>query len=139
MAACLAMGAAPALAQEDYVGQVKKMSGQVEVGRDGKALPAKVGSRLLPGDVVTTGPEGSVGLIFHDDSGSSLGPDSHMNIKDFAFDPARDKLSFWANLKKGTMVYFSGVIAKLRRNRVKIETPTVLMGVRGTRFAVKVE
>jgi hypothetical protein len=130
-----------ALAQADqsFIGQVKKVSGSVELVRGGKQITVKVGQTLLKGDKLITGNDGSVGMIFSDDSGLSMGTDSQMTLKDYAFDPARDKLSFWIKLKRGTMVYFSGIIAKIRKNQVNVETPTAVMGVRGTRFAVKVE
>ena len=37
------------------------------------------------------------------------------------------------------MVYSTGLIAKLDRKSVRIETPNAVCGVRGTQFAIKVD
>jgi hypothetical protein len=50
-----------------------------------------------------------------------------------------EKLSFIAQIKKGTVVYLTGLIAKLNHSAVRFETPTAVCGIRGTHFAIKVE
>jgi hypothetical protein len=42
-------------------------------------------------------------------------------------------------LKKGSAVYNSGKIGKLSPESVKLSTPRATVGVRGTRFIIKVE
>jgi len=39
---------------------------------------------------------------------------------------------------KGTAAYVSGVIVKLSPKAARFETPTATIGIRGTRFLVKV-
>ena len=43
-----------------------------------------------------------------------------------------------AQISRGTMAYLSGLIGKLAPEKVRIETPTATIGIRGTRFALKV-
>ena len=74
-----------------------------------------------------------------DDSVLSLGPKSRVDLTQFSFSPAENKLSFIAKVKRGTMVYLTGLIAKLDRKSVRIETPNAVCGVRGTQFAIKVD
>jgi hypothetical protein len=40
---------------------------------------------------------------------------------------------------KGTVAYISGLIGKLSPESVRVETPTASIGIRGTKFVVKVE
>jgi len=40
---------------------------------------------------------------------------------------------------KGTAVYLSGLISKLAPDSARFETPSASVGIRGTKFAVKVD
>jgi hypothetical protein len=40
---------------------------------------------------------------------------------------------------KGTVAYLSGLISKLSPDSAHLETPTASIGIRGTKFVVKVE
>jgi hypothetical protein len=42
-------------------------------------------------------------------------------------------------LSSGTMAYLSGLIGKLAPESVRFETPVATIGIRGTRFAMKVD
>jgi hypothetical protein len=127
------------LAEETSIGFVNNVSGQAFIGRQQKLIPAKVNEKLLLSDALVTGADGSIGVIMQDDSVLSLGPKSRVNLTQFSFAPAENKLSFIAKVKRGTMVYLTGLIAKLDNKSVRIETPNAVCGVRGTQFAIKVD
>ncbi|HZW37076.1 MAG TPA: FecR family protein, partial [Candidatus Deferrimicrobiaceae bacterium] len=91
------------------------------------------------GDTLGTGRDGSMGVIFRDNSTLSLGPDSSLVIKTFLFSPAEGKLGLWVRISRGTMAYLSGLIGKLAPASARFETPVASIGIRGTRFAVKVD
>jgi len=129
----------PAAAEEAKVGFVKNVSGQASIARQQTSTPAKAGDKLYENDVLNTGRDGSMGLILQDNSVLSLGPNSRLVIKQFLFEPASQKLAFNAQIKKGTLTYLTGLIAKLNRKGVRIETPTAVCGVRGTHLAIKVD
>jgi hypothetical protein len=93
----------------------------------------------LLSDALVTGADGSIGVVMQDDSVLSLGPKSRVDFTQFSFAPAENKLSFIAKVKRGTMVYLTGLIAKLDRKSTRIETPNAVCGVRGTQFAIKVD
>lgn len=128
-----------ALAEEASIGFVKNVSGQAFIGRQQKLIPARVNEKLLLSDALVTGADGSIGVIMQDDSVLSLGPKSRVNLTHFSFVPAKNKLSFIAKVKRGTMVYLTGLMAKLDSKSVRIETPNAVCGVRGTQFAIKVD
>ncbi len=128
-----------ASAEELKVGVVKNVSGQALIERNKVIVPAKVKDKLMENDILVTGRIGSIGIILQDNSVMSIGSNTRLVISKFVFEPAHEKLSFIAQIKKGTVVYLTGLIAKLNRSGIKFETNTVVCGVRGTHFAIKVE
>ncbi len=132
-----ALVALPSLAAE--AGRVKVSKGEVQIERDGKRLPAPVGATIQVRDIVKTGPDGSVGITFQDNSLLSAGPNSELVIERFVFDSTTHKGEFDTALKKGTLAVVSGKIVKQSPEAMRIKTPAAIMGVRGTEFVVKVD
>jgi hypothetical protein len=128
----LAAGAA------DDVGRVKVVKGSVVIERGGARLPAAVGLRLQQGDVIATGRDGSAGITFNDDSLLSVGPDSVLSVDRFAFDSTTHAGRFDTSLRQGTLAAVSGKIARQSPDAMKVRTPSTILGVRGTEFAVRV-
>ncbi len=125
-------------ADTEVIGVVKTVKGSVSLIRDQQTAPASVGVKIRINDAFQTGPDGSVGLILRDDAVLSLGPNSRIVIDQFLFSPAEGKLGLLIRMLRGTAVYISGIIAKLSPGSAKFETPVATIGIRGTRFAVKV-
>ncbi|HXJ82461.1 MAG TPA: FecR domain-containing protein [Candidatus Methylomirabilis sp.] len=121
----------------DSVGQIKVSRGAVHIERGGQRLPAEVGAKLQVSDVVVTGADGSVGILFGDASLLSAGPNSVLAIEKFLFDSTTNQGAFETTLSKGTLSAVSGKIAKQSPDAMKVRTPTVVLGVRGTEFVVR--
>ncbi len=128
----------PSLAWAD-IGQIKTMSGDVRIERDGTTLTASAGDGLQPSDTLVTGPDGQVGVTFVDNTRLSLGPESRMELSQFQFDATTHQGSFLGKMHKGTLSIISGQIAKSGPDAMKVQTPTSVLSVRGTRFLVKVD
>lgn len=128
---------APTMAAE--IGRIKVAKGEVAVEREGSILPASVGMRVHTSDVIKTGRDGSVGITMSDDSLLSAGPDSALLLDRFAFDPTTNQGKFDASLNKGTLSVVSGRIAKQSPDAMTVRTPALILGVRGTTFAVSVD
>ncbi|MCE5283326.1 MAG: hypothetical protein LLG93_14645 [Deltaproteobacteria bacterium] len=139
MGLALFLGANGAGAAGPQVGVVKTVKGEALIEREAKALPAKTGDALMEKDEIVTGRDGSMGVIMKDDSVLSIGPQSRLEFKEFAFEPAEKKLSAIYRFKCGTLVYLSGLIAKLRPEAVRFETRTAVCGIRGTYLAISEE
>jgi len=137
-ALCLLAVAGTAVAGES-IGVVRNVSGDATVTRGEKALPAAPGMKLLVGDTLGTGRDGSLGVILRDDSSLSIGPGSRLVLQSFLFSPSEGKFDLVARITRGTMAYLSGLIGKLAPGKARFETPTATIGIRGTRIAVKVE
>jgi len=128
-----------AQAEGAKAGFIKSVSGKAFIERQKHSVAAKAGASLYEGDVMVTGPDAAMGVIFQDNGVLSLGPNTRVAVEKFAFDPDGQKLSFAAKIGKGTLTYASGLIGKLRPKAVTIETPTAVCGLRGTNIAVKVD
>jgi hypothetical protein len=128
-----------AFAAENPVGIIKTSTGQGNIIRKGSSIEAKSGSELFQHDTLKTGADAAISVVFKDDTMVSVGPKSELLIDEFHFSPAEGKLSFIARLLKGTSVYVSGIIGKLSPQSVRFETPVANIGIRGTKFAVKLE
>jgi hypothetical protein len=87
---------------------------------------------LYESDSLKTGLDGRVGATLTDDTRISLGPDSEARLARFRYAPAEGALAFVFNLIRGAAVYASGQIAKLSPDAVRLETPSAIVGVRGT-------
>ena len=118
------------------IGQIKVSNGQVAVERKGESLPGRVGLRIETSDVIKTGPDGSVGITMSDNSVLSAGPNSILSLDRFEFDPTSNQGRFDAQLQKGSLAVISGRIAKQSPEAMTVRTPSAILGVRGTEFAL---
>ncbi|MBR0566699.1 FecR domain-containing protein [Azoarcus sp. L1K30] len=135
----LLMFAFNAWAQDSpVVGYVKVVTGDATLAREGQSLAVGAGTPLHLGDRLRTASGASVGLTLKDSTLLSIGPDSELVVDAFLFAPASGQLALSARLLHGTLHFISGIIAKLKPEAVNIVTPTATIGVRGTRFVVKV-
>lgn len=126
-------------ASQDTIGIVRNLAGEGTVTRGGEVFPAAVGTKLVVGDTLMTGSNGSMGVILRDNSTLSIGPKSSLVVRNFLFSPAEGKLGLVVRLSRGTMAYLSGLIGKLAPESARFETPVASIGIRGTRFAVKLD
>lgn len=137
---CLLLTGSLAFASDSAkIGTIKNIQGQCVIKRGAETLPAGVGSALMQNDVLQTGGDSSMGVLLRDDTSLSLGEKSEVVLDEFIFDPANDKLGMLATFTKGTAAVLTGKIAKLDPEAARFRTPLASIGIRGTRFAVKVE
>ena len=120
-------------------GVIKVSKGAASVQRAGQVLPAKPGLKVMQGDTIVTGADGAVGVTFTDNSLVSTGPNSVFSVDKYLFDPTTHAGQFDGTLKKGTLAGISGKMVKAAPESMRIATPSSIMGVRGTEFAVQVE
>ncbi len=130
---CLVMGEGPS------IGKARTGKGDVVVVRVGQTIPLKVGDRLYQKDMIRTGIDSAVGIVFEDNTVLSLGPNSELVIDEYIFAPEKGVLSMVARILKGTASYLSGIIGRQSPESVKFHTPDATIGIRGTQFLVKAE
>jgi hypothetical protein len=120
------------------IGRVKHSVGIATVERGKTRLPPTPGFQLLAGDMLVTGKDGRISLTFIDNTRFSVGPNSRVAISQFDYDRTTQRGAFVTQVNRGSLAVVSGQIAKSGRDAMKVRTPTSLLGVRGTRFVVKV-
>ena len=128
-----------ASAQDSAIGYVKTVQGNATVALSGQSVTAQPGTPVQIGSVLKTDKQGSMGVIFKDNTIMSLGPDTEITIDEYLFAPSQGELKLGASMTKGTLNYVSGLIAKLKPEAITLKTPTGTIGVRGTHFLTKVE
>jgi hypothetical protein len=126
-------------ASDAPVGSVSRLKGTASIVRKNRVSPARIGEKIYTRDVLKTGRDGSLGVIFEDDTSLSIGPQSEIIITEFLFSPAEGKLSIVTRLLRGSAIYLTGIIGRLSPESVRFETPVANIGIRGTKFAVKIE
>ena len=117
-------------------GIVKRSVGSVVLERAGQRQPVQPGMAVQVGDTLRTGADGAAGLTLADDTRLSAGPNSELVISAFAFDPTTQDGQLLVSLWRGAMNLVTGLIGKKSPEQVKVQTRTVVLGVRGTEFIV---
>ncbi len=125
-------------AEIEGIGKVRIVTGEAYLVRADNRMSVKVGAVVQRSDVIETGSGGSIGITFNDNTVFSAGPNSRVSLEEFKFDPVTLKGSFLAKLGRGTISVVSGDIARGSPSAMKIKTPSAILGVRGTRFLVRV-
>lgn len=131
--------AAIANASDESSGSLRNCKGDVVIERNGTVVRAVDGIPVYSKDTVKTAADGSVGIIFKDNSRISLGPNSRLDLKKFVFKPALKQFTMVNKLAKGTASFVSGKMTKLSPDSVVLETPQSVIGVRGTTYNIKVD
>ena len=122
------------------IARIKRAYGDAHVRRGTILLPAVAGQTLLEQDVLETGADGRISLAFIDDTRFSVGPKSRIGLAEFKYDETTHKGGhFLTTVDRGSLAIVSGQIAKEGKDRMRVRTPTSLLGVRGTRFVVQVD
>jgi hypothetical protein len=99
--------------------------------------PLEVDTPIYLGDVMETGPNASVGLIFIDNTTFSLGEEARMVIDDLIYDPDTGVGSMGISVLQGVFVFVTGEIAASGPNAMVVTTPVSVIGIRGTKVAGK--
>lgn len=130
----------PAMAQptDTRVGVVVKVSGVATAVRNGATLALTLGDPILVGDTLETGPDSALGVTLLDNSLFSLGPQSTFELTDFMLDPIAGVFSMGGRITNGSMVITTGEIGEIAPDNVSFETPFGIIGIRGTKLAIRV-
>ena len=120
------------------IGKVIDIVGETEViHADGTRETLAKDMPVYQGDVVETGDEAALKLVFVDESTLSVGDNGRMVLDELVFDPSSLKGSSAVSVLQGLFVFVSGEIAQYNPEQITIRTPVGLIGVRGTAGAVQ--
>tara|TARA_R100000789_G_scaffold97359_1_gene99816 strand:- start:56 stop:508 length:453 start_codon:yes stop_codon:yes gene_type:complete len=125
-------------AEDSHIGIVKEVSGDASIERNGSSLTAETGTKIQNGDKLMTGVDSAMGVTFRDGSLMSMGPDALLEMDELIYEPQQGKVSMIGSFIQGTFAHVSGGIGRLKPEAVSFKTPTATIGIRGTRFVVRV-
>ena len=115
---------------------VKSVEGEVMIRRAEGPVAAIIGQSVFLDDKLQTAAGSSVGIMLNDGTALAIGGASDVVLETFVFNPSDDLLDLVIRVLAGRLIYSSGKIGLARPERVRIETPRLVVGTRGTRFAV---
>lgn len=128
----------PAAAAAEDIAIVKQVQGEVTLKRAGAIREVRQRDKLQAGDILMTGANAQVGVIFHDGSVLSLEEKSFLRVEEFIFQPIENQFIFKLYLQKGTALFESGKIGSLSPENFSFGIPAGTIGIRGTKFLVEV-
>lgn len=119
------------------VARLVRAQGTVTVERDARQVEIAQGAPLYAADRVSTASGSSAVLAFRDDTRVTLNSGTRLALAQYTYEekePQRNGLLF--RLFSGGLRIATGLIAKSSPERVKFQTATATIGVRGTVFDV---
>ena len=123
----------------ESIGRVEATKGNTFITRtDGTKIKAATGVEIFQGDTVETDADGSIGIVFADNTTFSLDEDGEMVIDEMVYDPGSQEGTALFQVASGVFTFASGQIAKTGVDNMQITTPTATIGIRGTSGAVRI-
>src|SRR6267378_388049 len=136
--AALVAATGPVCAQGTEAGRFLSVVGDVRVGREG--APQRVAQRaaeFYEGESITTGAGALAQLRMIDGALMSVRGDTEIKLEKFSYAGEQDRnASFFMSVLKGGLRTITGAIGRQNRERYRITTATVTIGVRGTDFEI---
>lgn len=117
----------------------KKVKGDVTASQSGKTVVVKQSDWLSEKMIVTTGDRSGVTMIFKDNSVLVLGSNSILSLDKYIFQTQENDYKVELSLNKGSVSFESGKIGELSPENFIFKTPEATVGIRGTKFMIKVQ
>lgn len=108
------------------------VKGDVKVIQQNQTITAKVGTKVMPGDTVTTGAESRAKIVMVDRNVINVSPDTKLKIEEYTSDATSKnvKLSLLnGKIRNNVEQKYDNL-----KNKFEVKTPTAVAGVRGTQF-----
>ena len=121
------------------VGEVTLTIGKSKIERSTQEAETQKGGSVQEGDVIRTSDNGHVHIRFIDGARVSVRPNSVFRIHEFKYSPSDPAASVVRlSLDSGEARSISGAAAQAAKERFRLNTPLVAIGVKGTDFVTQV-
>ncbi len=123
----------------ELAGIVERLQGSAQIisGSSQKTLELK--AEVYQGDQITTARDAEILLRMTDGTVFAIRPNTNLIISDYRFDNKNsDSDNLLVKLIKGGFRTVTGAIGKKNPQKVKFNTPTATIGIRGTDFEIAV-
>ncbi|MDR2991776.1 MAG: FecR domain-containing protein [Burkholderiaceae bacterium] len=122
-------------------GTVKTVHGNVTLVRGQTRRAAVEGGAVRQGDLIVAGADSSAAVMLRDGTVVSVGPNSTAELSQYRFEPTTEDGGIALSLLKGSLRVVTGLITRATASenesaKVKVTTPTAVIGVRGTDVVV---
>src|SRR3954451_8513146 len=112
----------------DEVGNVASVQGNVTATRNAVSRRLKLQDPIFKGDLLRTGAAASLGITFDDETTFNLSANANITVDEFVYEEGGKSNSALFKIARGTVSFAD----------MKIETPTSVLGIRGTSGVVEV-
>ena len=135
----LLLAAAVAQAQTPSVGRATRLTGDQISSAQAPGAPVRKlaeGDSLFAGERIRTGAGTVLQIDFTDKSRMTLGPNTEFEVEKYfqAAGGVSGEEAFTSRVFKGAFRFVSGLIAKKKRQNVRIAITVATIGIRGTHF-----
>ena len=122
------------------IGGVIEQSGKAGsiVRLSGEELTANLQTDIVSFDEVET-ENGRLKIQFVDETQVSLTEHTYMEIDEYVYDPDPSKSKMALNFVQGTARFATGGLGLVPKENIQIQTPTAVIGIRGTDFTTTVD
>lgn len=118
-----------AFAAPSKIGVAAAVQNEVQGILDGKNASLTAGADVYQNQVIQTGEKAMAQLLFLDQTSLSIGPNAHIKLDSFIFDPNRSEGEVVLEASRGAFRFITGAQDP---NNYSIKTPVATIGVRGT-------
>jgi Ca2+-binding RTX toxin-like protein len=127
------------VAKAQPIGTVAEVKGTVfAIRADGTKVQLNQGDPVYQGDVIESGDDGAIKMLFVDKTTFALGDDARLSLDELVYNPATQEGQSQFSILKGVFVFASGQIAKTDNTQMTVLTPVATIGIRGTEVSGKV-
>jgi FecR-like protein len=119
------------------VATVAAVLGTLQIERAGTSQSAGLGVPVFVGDRLKTGVGDRASIVFQDDSVLNLGPETELVIDTQVFEAPKRRYESLLRLIRGTIRNLVSEYYVEPKAYYEIETPTAVVGVRGTEFITR--
>ena len=122
---------------EEKIGSVVALQGEIiAINTDDEKRTLDIYDDIFLFDEIVTNNSSSVTIQYDDNSTVIIKSSSSLTITEFVFSIVKKK--FLGIVKKGKVIIESGKIAKSQEGSMEIQLPTMILGIKGTRFNMKI-
>ena len=105
----------------EAIGKVATSAGNATIVRNGVAITVNAGDVILKNDVLRTGGDGALGVIFNDGTTFSLTANAQMVVNEFVYQEGGANNQALFSLVRGSISFFASQVAKT--GDMKVATP----------------
>jgi hypothetical protein len=114
------------LSRAEPIGEVDNIAGTVIATRaDGTRVALQPGDPVYQGDMLETGPDGAVGIIFADETSFAMAQSGRMILDEMIYDPATAEGVFNLSIFQGVFSFVSGEVARANPDAMMVHTRAI--------------